>query len=122
MSLLCNAFPSREGICVNTGEVKISMRPLITSFVNTCTAIGIKFGKKNFLAHIDVMNPNMENEANQVLSKVDKTKIESIKVWKGNRCEKECPSYRLALKLLKTFDNETIEYKSTTDESIIKTT
>ena len=122
MSLLCSAFPSSDGICVNTGEVKISTKPLTTSFVNTCTAIGFKFRNNNFLAHIDVMNPNMENITSEALSKVDISEVKLVNVWKGSKCKNECPSYILALKFLKQFNKEIIHHKSVRDISIIKVT
>jgi len=50
-----------NSICVNTGEVKISEKSLVTGFVITCSVIGFSYNNNNFLAHIDAMKPGMKN-------------------------------------------------------------
>ena len=119
MSLLCDSFPSMDSICVDTGEVKISNHNLNTSFVNTCTVIAFEYENKKFMAHIDAINPNMEKKILKYLSKIDTNKVKTVNVWKGTKCEKYCPSFEIAKKILDKFSKNTnIIYNKAKNEVI----
>ena len=116
MSLLCNAFQINNSVCVNTGEVIISSNDLTTSFVNTCTVIAFKYDNIKFMAHLDDINPNMENLVNSKLSIIDFSKVNKIYIWKGSKCFNNCPSFTLAKKIAKKIGSkETIFLQSTND-------
>ena len=119
MSLLCNAFSSSDSICVNTGEAIISERDLTTSFVNTCTVIAFKYDNVKFMAHLDAINPNMENIVNLKLSLIDFDKIKQIYIWKGNKCFSNCPSFNLAKKIADRIGSKEIIYLQS-DSKIIR--
>ena len=62
------------------------------------------------MAHLDAINPNMENLVNNELKKLDLTKIKTIYIWKGSKCYNNCPSYILAKKITQNLGNKEIIY------------
>ena len=115
MSLLCNAFPSMNSICVNTGEVKISEKTLVTGFVITCSVIGFSYNNKNFLAHIDAMKPGMKNEVINEINKLNPTFIDKINIWKGSKCNYECPSFAIAKEITNNLKGNIIIHQANND-------
>ena len=120
MALLCNAFPHSKSLCVNTGEVIISNNQLVTSFVKTCSVIEFSYNKLNFMAHIDAFNPNMELKLINNLKKFNLDNIKEVNVWRGSHCFSNCPSFKIAMKILKKFSDKTIINYYYSNETIIK--
>lgn len=118
MSLLCNAFSIIDSVCVNTGEVVVSSKNLATSFVNTCSVIAFKYENIKFMAHIDAINPDMENLVNTQLQNIDYSKINQIFIWKGSNCFSNCPSFNLAKKIATSIGNKEIIYLQANNEII----
>jgi len=118
MSLLCDAFPSIDTVCVNTGEVKISKKTLVTSFVNICTVLGFHHNGINFLAHVDVMEPDMESKVKKKLNKIESKYIKKIHIWKGSNCEDICPSFQIVKNIIKELNGDIIYHKD--NNNIIK--
>lgn len=118
MSLLCDAFSTNDYICVNTGEAIVSSKNLSTNFVNTCTVIAFKYNDKKFMAHLDAINPNMEFIVNQQLNSIDLKKVKKIYVWKGSKCYSNCPSFTLAIKIIKKIGSKNIIYLQSNDDTI----
>lgn len=120
MSLLCNAFPSMNSICVNTGEVKISEKILMTGFVKTCSVIGFSYKNNNFLAHIDAMKPNMKNQVINEINKLNPKYINKIHIWKGSNCNSNCPSFAIAKQITNKLKGNVIIHQA--NNNIIKIT
>ena len=118
MSLLCNAFSTNDSICVNTGEAIVSSKNLSTSFVNTCTVIAFKYDNIKFMAHIDAINPNMENIIEDKLKNLNLSKISKIYVWKGSKCFLNCPSFNLANKIINKIGCKNIVYLQSNNDII----
>lgn len=121
MSLLCNAFPSDNTLCVNTAEVITSNSKLSTSFVNTCSVITFKNNNINFMAHVDAISPNMENSIKKELDKLDLSNVLEVNIWKGSRCFNNCPSFEIVNNIINLyFKQKKINYyQNTKNNSII---
>lgn len=105
MAQLCSAFIADEnGICVDTGEIKISEKKLFTQFVKTCTVLTFKIGKQNYLAHVDAFNPSMKEELKQSLTKIKLNKVKHVHVWRGWMCHDNCPSFEITKYALSFFN------------------
>lgn len=118
MSLLCNAFSISDSVCVNTGEAIVSSKNLSTNFVNTCTVIAFKYDNIKFMAHLDAINPNMENIVKNELKNLNFNKINTIYVWKGSKCFSNCPSFNLANKIVKKIGAKNIIYLQNNNDII----
>jgi len=107
MAFLCDAYNINTE-CVNTGEVKSSNKTLITSFVEICTAIGFHYNGINFLAHVDGMEPNMDSKVINELKKINPKKIDKIHVWKGYKCENNCPSFQIVQNIVNQLNGKKV--------------
>jgi len=118
MSLLCDAFIHVDTKCVNTGEVAISKKTLVTSFVRTCSVLGFNYKGNNFLAHIDALDPNMKLKIINKLNILNPQYIKEIKIWKGSACNSNCPSFQLAKEIVSNLSGKVIYYQA--KENLIK--
>ena len=101
MTTLCKAFYNINYICVNSGEIIISNKKLMTSGVKTCSVLGFSFNNKNFMTHIDEMIPNMENRLLLQLSKINISHVKTFHIWYGSLCINNCNSSKLLHKIIK---------------------
>lgn len=118
MSLLCDAFINTDSVCVNTGEVKVSKKTLVTSFVKTCSVLAFTYKKINFLAHIDALTPDMESKINMKLKELNPKFINEINIWKGSACNISCPSYEIAKKIGNSLNGKIKYYRA--NDNLIK--
>ena len=71
------------------------------------------------MAHLDAINPNMENIVDLKLQLIDFSKITKIYIWKGTKCFSNCPSFNLAKKIANKIGNKEIIYLQS-DSKIIR--
>ena len=109
---LCNSETHSEYNCVETGDIEIDIKPLITHYVNTCSVITMKNGKYYLLGHIDEFKENMKKELISKIKMYGEYKNSEIKVYIGKGCEKECDSFKIIKEVLEMygiFDRTKIE-------------
>ena len=109
---LCNNENNSEYNCVETGDIEIDIKPLITHYVNTCSVITMKNGKYYLLGHIDEFKENMKKEMIMKMKMYGEYENSEIKVYIGRGCGEECESYNIIKEVLEmygVFDRAKIE-------------
>ena len=101
MTSLCKAFQDINYICVDSGNVIVNKKKLLTSGVKTCSVLGFSYKNINFMAHIDEVKPNMEKKILNQMDNFDLKKIDTFHIWYGSLCNIQCKSSELLKKIIK---------------------